>query len=189
MACSSTLVVLDEAYVNFIDKSWNSLPYIHDGNLIVLRSMTKDYALTAIRIGYLVAHKHICKQLYKVLSPWNVNSYAQAAIVDIFSKQDGNDYLIKTKQITSSVKEYLKDEFKKLDIIYIPSSTNFILIKLPNLENKKRLFLKYGILVRDCESYGLDDYIRVAIRTRSEMNIFLNAVQSIIKNRKSYAGR
>ena len=184
-----SLVVLDEAYIHFVDQKWNSVPYIRNGNVLILRSMTKDYALTALRIGYAVAYEQICQELYKVLPPWNVNSYAQQMIVEVLTTLDKKNYFIKMRHRVSSVKKYLIAELKKLNLCYIPSTTNFLLIKLPNLSSKQDLFLKYNILVRDCRSYGMNQYIRIGIRTKSEMGIFLHALGSILQNDKSYANR
>lgn len=188
-ASEHSLIVLDEAYVNFVDDAWSAIPYILNGNLIMLRSMTKDYALTALRVGYAIAHKQICEELRKVLPPWNVNSYAQQMIVNIFTTLDKRNHFKKTRSIINSSKKYLIAELQKLHISYIPSAANFLLIKLPYLKNKEALFLKHNILVRDCRSYGIKEYIRIAIRTKSDIDIFLNALQFILKNNKYYANR
>lgn len=188
-ASKHSLVVLDEAYIHFVDQQWNSVPYIRDGNVLILRSMTKDYALTALRIGYAVAREQICKELYKALPPWNVNSYAQRMIVEVLTAPNEKNYLMKMRRTISSAKKYLITELKKIHLSYIPSTTNFLLIKLPNLRNKQELFLRYNLFIRDCRSYGMNQYIRIAIRTKSEMDIFVHALRSILQKDKSYANR
>lgn len=183
-ASKHSLVVLDEAYIYFVDQKWNSVPYVRNGNVVILRSMTKDYSLTALRIGYVVAHEQICQELYKVLPPWNVNSYAQKMIVEVLTTLSKTNYFIKMRHRISLAKAYLIAELKKLNLHYIPSTTNFLLIKLPSLNNTQDLFLKYKIMVRDCKSYGINLYIRIAIRTRREMAIFAQALRSILHKDK-----
>lgn len=188
-ASEHALIVLDEAYVNFVDEPWNPIPYIPNGNLIILRSMTKDYALTALRIGYAIAHKQICENLRKVLPPWNVNSYAQKMVVKIFTTLDRRSYFKKTRYVVNSSKRYLIAELQKLHISYIPSAANFLLIKLPYLKKKQLLFLKHAILVRECRTYGINKYIRIAVRTKPDTDLFLNALHSVLEKNKHYANR
>ncbi|MGB2815223.1 MAG: histidinol-phosphate transaminase, partial [Dehalococcoidales bacterium] len=71
------LLVLDEAYLSFVEKTWAAIELIHRGNMILLRSMTKDYALTGLRLGYAIAGEEIVNTLRKVCPPWNVKIVAQ----------------------------------------------------------------------------------------------------------------
>ena len=189
LASKHSLVVLDEAYINFVNQKWNSVPYIRYDNVIILRSMTKDYSLTALRIGYAIANEQICQELYKVLPPWNVNSYAQQMIVEVLATLNKASYFIKMRDRISSAKKYLTAELKKLNLSYIPSTANFLLIKLPNLNDRQGLFLKHNILVRDCKSYGIDPYIRICIRSKKEMDILVQTLKSILNKNKPYANR
>jgi len=170
LECSGRLVVLDEAYVNFVQNPWNSVSYVKKRNVIILKSMTKDYALTALRVGYCIADERICTYLYKILPPWNVNSLAQEAIRLVIK---GKNYLIKTRKKIKEIKSYVQKELQRLNIDYIPSEANFILIKIQRIKNIREFFLKKNILIRDCSSYGLNHYIRVAIHSKKEMDIFL----------------
>ncbi|MBN2186547.1 MAG: histidinol-phosphate aminotransferase family protein, partial [Dehalococcoidia bacterium] len=72
-----SLVILDEAYISFVDNAWFSLDMVEADNLLILRSMTKDYALAGLRLGYGVAREEIIANLRRVCPPWNVNAIAQ----------------------------------------------------------------------------------------------------------------
>ncbi|HJX04001.1 MAG TPA: histidinol-phosphate transaminase, partial [Dehalococcoidia bacterium] len=72
------LLILDEAYIAFTTHAWAPYKLLHAGNLIVIRSMTKDYALAGIRIGYAISSGQIISALNKVKPPWNVSSLAQS---------------------------------------------------------------------------------------------------------------
>jgi histidinol-phosphate aminotransferase len=72
-----SLLVLDEAYVDFVEAGWNSNDLMVQSNTIILRSMTKNYGLPGIRLGYAVARREIIDSLRRVCPPWNVNAVAQ----------------------------------------------------------------------------------------------------------------
>ena len=74
-----SLLMLDEAYLPFVEARWNSLPLLESGNVALLRSMTKDYALTALRLGYMLAPPDVVERVRAQQHSWSVNALAQAA--------------------------------------------------------------------------------------------------------------
>ncbi|MFC1918062.1 pyridoxal phosphate-dependent aminotransferase, partial [Chloroflexota bacterium] len=106
------LLVLDEAYIAFVAKSWNSLDLIKRGNVVILRSMTKDYGMCGLRLGYAVAPQDVIETLSRVCPPWNVNVAAQEVGVAVLGRAD---YLEKTKKKIMAAKQYLVREFTRLD--------------------------------------------------------------------------
>ena len=102
-----TLLVLDEAYMTFIEAGWSSLDLSNRANVVIMRSMTKDYGLPGLRLGYAVTGSAIARYLRKVLPPWNVNAAAQAAGLAVL---DMDDYLAETVRRTMEAKEYLVAE-------------------------------------------------------------------------------
>ena len=76
-AVEDGLLVLDEAYVAFAGQSWLSADLYSRGNIVILRSMTKDYGLAGLRLGYSIASLEITSNLRRVRPPWNVNAIAQ----------------------------------------------------------------------------------------------------------------
>ena len=85
--------MLDEAYATFVAKAWSPLDLIKRENVIVLRSMTKDYGLPGLRLGYALANRDINDTLRAVMPPWSVNIVAQEAGKAVL-EQDG--YLSET---------------------------------------------------------------------------------------------
>ena len=71
--------MLDEAYLAFVAEPWDALPLLSGGNLVLLRSMTKDYALTGLRLGYSLASAEVTERLASFQPDWSVNALAQAA--------------------------------------------------------------------------------------------------------------
>ena len=73
------LLVLDEAYASFVEERWDSTPLMSEGNVALLRSMTKDYALTGLRLGYMLAPEEVVQRVRSFQYSWSVNAPAQAA--------------------------------------------------------------------------------------------------------------
>jgi len=169
-----SLVVLDEAYIAFTEDTWSSLDLIGRNNLVVLRSMTKDYALAGLRLGYAVAAESIISVLRRVRPPWNVSSVAQAAGVFAL-KADG--YLEACGMKIREAKEFLVKELGSLGLSPLPSQANFFLVKVGDAANFSQALLSKGILVRDCSSFGLPNYIRLAPRTIAECQRLLTTIK------------
>jgi histidinol-phosphate aminotransferase len=170
----NSLVILDEAYIAFTENTWASVDLIDSGNLIVLRSMTKDYALAGLRLGYAIAAEPIVSVLKRVRPPWNVSSVAQAAGVFAL-KADG--YLEACRIKINEAKEFLVEGLKGLGLSPLPSETNFFLVRVGDATRFRQALLRKGILVRDCTSFDLPHYIRLAPRTMDECQRLLAAMK------------
>ena len=173
-ASTDSLLILDEAYINFINNSWSAIALISQGNVIILRSMTKDYALAGLRLGYAVANKAIINSLRRVRPPWNVNLIAQKA--GVIALEDVN-YLKQSQKKIKQAKQYLIDELCQLGFSPLPSDTNFFLVRVANAKEFRTALLKHGILVRDCTSFGLPEHIRIAPRTMPECQKLIGAIK------------
>jgi len=173
-ASTDSLLILDEAYINFINNSWSAIALISQGNVIILRSMTKDYALAGLRLGYAVANKEIINSLRRVRPPWNVNLIAQKA--GVIALEDV-DYLKQSQKKIKQAKQYLIDELCRLGFSPLPSDTNFFLVRVANAKEFRTALLKHGILVRDCTSFGLPEHIRIAPRTMPECQKLIGAIK------------
>jgi histidinol-phosphate aminotransferase len=169
-----SLIVLDEAYIAFTENIWSSLDLINQGNLIILRSMTKDYALAGLRIGYAVSNKHTINALKRIKPPWNVNSVAQKAAVLALNVRS---YVEECALKINEAKDYLIQELTALGFTVIPTQTNFFLVRTGNAAKFRSSLLKKRILVRDCASFGLPEYIRIAPRTTDECRLFIKAIK------------
>jgi histidinol-phosphate aminotransferase len=175
-AIGDGLLILDEAYITFAEGSWPSIDLIHQGNVVIVRSMTKDYALAGLRLGYAVSSAQIINALNRVRPPWNVNAVAQKAGV-IALNDDG--YLERCKAEIKKAKQFLMDELCQLGFTLVPSRANFFLVRVINATGFRDALLKRGILVRDCTSFGLPQYVRIAPRTMAECRQLISAIQAM----------
>ena len=174
---NNVILIMDESFLDFIEEDMSMISYINEyDNLIIIKSLTKLFALPGIRIGYGVCRNNEIKYKVNKISPaWNINILAEIATKTALKDKS---YIKETLEFIKNEKEYLYNELRKLEQIkvYTPSA-NFILLRtLKNIDLKNQL-LKHNILVRSCSNYeGLNGtYYRVAIRNHCE-NIKLVAV-------------
>ncbi|UCD09704.1 MAG: histidinol-phosphate transaminase [Dehalococcoidales bacterium] len=180
-ASSGSLVVLDEAYISFVDQTWSATDYINKANLLIMRSMTKDYSLAGLRLGYAIANEQIIEILSRICPPWSVNAIAQKAGIKVLQDKE---YLEKSRELVVREKDYLVTSLEKLGFECIPSDANYFLVKVTNAaEFRKRLLMNKKILVRDCTSFGLPEYIRVAPRSRSQNRKLIVAVKELVDDK------
>ena len=180
-ASKDSLVVLDEAYIAFMDNAWSSLDVIEGNNLLILRSMTKDYALAGLRLGYGVAGREIITTLCRICPPWNVNAVAQQAGI-MALKEEG--YLKRCQAKLKEAKSYLVAELNRLGLSPIPSEANFFLVEVGNAPEFRHNLLQKRILVRDCTSFGLPSYARISPRTLPECYRLVTAIEKMMDSRQ-----
>jgi len=175
-----TLLILDEAYINFCQDRWRSDDLIKYPNLIIIRSMTKDYSIAGLRLGYALAGSAIIAALEKIKPPWNVSSYAQAAGIFVLEKSELlADLPVKAARAT----QYLKDNLEKLGMRTLPSAANFFLVQVGEKAQLSHELLGKGIIVRDCTSFGLPQYWRLGVRAASENRKLIQALRQILEKR------
>ncbi|PPD58916.1 pyridoxal phosphate-dependent aminotransferase [Dehalogenimonas etheniformans] len=175
-AAGHGLVVLDEAYIAFTQDPWKSVSLISHGNLIVVRSMTKDFALAGLRLGYGLACQGIIENLNKVKPPWNVNAIAQKAGLQATHDVE---YISRSEGLIRTSRDYLLGELGVLRFKLVPTQTNFFLMKVGKAREFRSALMRQGIVVRDCSSFGLPEYVRIAPRTLPECKKLVEAVRSL----------
>ncbi|GBE41355.1 threonine-phosphate decarboxylase [bacterium BMS3Bbin09] len=172
------LLVLDEAFIDFCPA--DSVIGHVQGNpyLIVLRSMTKFYAITGLRAGYGVFHPDIIERIKEFKEPWTMNTLAQKAAIAAI---DDIDYAARTMDLIKNEKEFIENGLRDIGIEFFPSAINFYLIKTGNSVKICEGMKEKGIILRDCSNFrGLDDsYIRVAVKSRKDNEILLGALSAV----------
>lgn len=185
----NTLIFLDEDFLEFVGNE-KTLSLINEikryPNLFILRSFTKIFGLTGLRIGYGIADEDIISVLSCAKIPWNVNCVAQAAAVAAL-KDD--EHLTVTHELIKKEKAWLQSEFGKFNSFKVyPADANFFFIDIRKLgfsaSELAAKLLAHGILIRDCTSFrGLDQYyIRVAVKTHDENARLIEALKQTMKN-------
>lgn len=179
---TGTLLVLDEAFMDFCGDKHSSVSTVVASNQgIVLRSLTKFYALAGLRLGCALASPQLAEQLRCALPPWDVNTVAQFAGVAALAD---HQYAAETCELIDDERHLMTGTLSRLPgITVFPSTVNYLLMRLsPPVtahQLQERLLKKHRILLRDCSNFtGLDQqYVRMAIRSRSENERLLEALQ------------
>lgn len=171
-----TVLVLDEAFIDFVENH-DCQPILKEAlknkYLLILRSLTKYFALPGLRIGYAISGHELIEKIKENQYPWNINLFAQIAASEIISDKN---YIEASKKYILREREYLLNNLKGLKGLKIyPAAANFILCKLENtaINNADMLdakLIKKGIMIRNCANFrGLSErFFRVAVRKREE---------------------
>lgn len=172
----ATLFIVDEAYEQFCPE----LPSMMNEsaqNLLILRSMTKDYGLAGLRLGYATGPREAIEALARVRPPWNVNAVAQAA--GVAALQDGS-YLQMTMDRLQVACFNLIDGLRTLGMEPVPSRLHYFIANVGKAADFRMRLLQRRIQVRDCASFGLPAYIRIATRRPEENGQLLKAVSEVL---------
>jgi threonine-phosphate decarboxylase len=168
---SRRLTVIDEAFIDFIESESVTALVRENPYLLVLRSLTKYYALPGLRLGYLLGQARRIAQLVKHQEPWSVNTAAaNVALACLGDRQ----FALKTEQWLMKERAFLSKQLMKLRGFQpVPSCANFLLVKIAgggDALTLRSFLLSRRILIRPCDSFrGLGrDYFRVAIRRRAD---------------------
>lgn len=175
------LVVVDEAFMDFLppDREQSLINVVEKySNLVILRSLTKFYSIPGLRLGYAIAHpdRLRCWKLWR--DPWTVNTLA--AVVAIAVLQD-KEFQEQTWAWLPPARNQLFSGLASLSGLKpLPSTANFLLVESQSscLRLQQKLLKHHQILIRDCLSFPQlgDRYFRIAVRTFSENQRFLEAI-------------
>src|SRR5277367_2724029 len=124
------LLVMDEAYIEFLDDAVDLVPLIRLGarqNLILMRTFSKIYGLAGPRIGYGIANAELAAALEKIRQPFNVNLMAQVAAL---AALDDDEHVRKTRANNFAGLQFFENALRELKLEFVPSHANFILVRV-----------------------------------------------------------
>ncbi len=179
---AGTFLVLDEAFMDFCEEESAKVVIAGNGGGIVLRSMTKFYAIPGLRLGYAVAAAGIIERCGRAMEPWSVNTPAQIAGVASLAAAG---YRERTIRYITVQRRFLGDGLACMPGLKpFPAAANYLLVEMRNgmtaADLRDRL-LSRKMIIRDCSNYtGLDRrFFRVAVRTAGENSRLLRAMEEI----------
>ncbi len=185
------LVILDEAYfeyANEYDDYPDSMDYRYD-NVITLRTLSKAYGLSGIRVGYGFAHEDLIENLNKVKLPFEPNLIAQKGAVGALKDRPHLERTLKTNsKLLKECEQFLIEK----NFSPIKSITNFITIKTGSAEASDFLFgklLDEGVIIRPLKANEMADFVRISIGTEEEMQHFYEAMTKVLPEYDNKYGR
>ncbi len=182
-----TTFLVDEAFADFVE-GYASLADERPTNALVVRSMTKFFAIPGLRLGYAVADAAIVARVRAATPAWSVNALAQA--VGVQAVRD-TDYAGRTRAYVAAQREKLAAALREIPGLSVyPGQANYLLVRLTGPERDAKrladaLLRREGIAIRVCANYaGLDaSYFRVAVRTAEENERLCSALAAALTKR------
>ena len=162
------LIVLDEAYIEFLESPPDFLPHIRNDaqpNLLLMRTFSKIFGLAGLRLGYGIAHPDLVATLEKARQPFNINSIAQAGAL---AALDDTEHMDRTRENNLRGLQFFSEAFRQLSLGFIPSAANFILVHVGDGQRVFEELQKRGVIVRPMGGYELGEWIRITVGRPAE---------------------
>lgn len=182
VANPDTVVVIDEAYVDFGAQS--VIPLIHKyDNLLVTGTFSKSRSLAGGRLGFGIGCKALIRDLNTIkysTNPYNVNRMTMAAGVGVLMDED---YTKANCQTIIKVRAWTVEQLKAMGFETTDSKANFIFAKHPKADGKE-IYLRLkqkGVLIRHFDTPRLCEYNRITVGSREQMEIFLNMLKQVLE--------
>lgn len=176
------LLVVDEAYGDFARPlaAYNALPLaLERGNVVVLRTFSKAYGLAGFRLGYGVLPLWLAEAVRRARIPFTVGVVDEAAGL---AALDDPQFLEATLAAVHQGLDLFQERLPGLGCEVLPSQANFVMFQPPR--TAKVVFeelLRRGIIVRHLGSFGLPEHIRVNVGTGEENELFLQALEEVLR--------
>lgn len=183
---SDIYVVIDEAYREYVTTNNypESLKLLDNyENVIILRTFSKAYGLASLRVGYGICNKNLAEYFNRVISPFEVNLYAQNAADEALKD---NEFVDRAAKENKKGRELFYKTFKELGLDYKESQSNFILVNV-NGEDKEinDFLLKNGYIIRPGYLLGCPGYLRISVGTEEQNKGLIRLLKEYYSKEKS----
>ncbi len=181
-----TFLLVDEAFIELSDPDQSVAELAPKAEyLFVMRSLTKSFGVPGLRLGFGVTNPVVAKIMDRARIPWSLGSIAAAAGAYLLCQED---FLVRSRAVIREELKYLTSSLKALGLRPLESSVNFILVDITPSgiasDDLAGRMIAEGVLVRDCQSFGLgNSYIRVAVRNRNENEQLISALERVLRCR------
>lgn len=178
---SNSVVIVDEAYIDFGGESAIPLTSIYD-NLLVIQTFSKARSLAGLRLGYAIGHADLIEGLNRIKNSFNsypIDSIAQAAAIASLKDED---YFQESRRQIMHTRDSLTRHLGKMGFEVLPSAANFVFARHP-IHTASDLYLelkKQGVLVRYFNKPRIDNYLRITVGTDAEISILCKRLQQIL---------
>ncbi|MFQ3231153.1 MAG: histidinol-phosphate aminotransferase [Reinekea sp.] len=176
-ANTESVVIIDEAYIDFGGESAVCLINEYD-NLLIVQTLSKSRSLAGLRVGYAMGQVHLIEALDRVKNSFNSYPLDRLAEVAAIAAFEDEAYFVECCNKIMATREWTIEQLTKLGFSILPSKTNFLFAK-PSHKGAQSVFNELrakGIIVRFFKKPGLSDYLRISIGTRDEMTMLIDAL-------------
>ncbi|MFD5374339.1 pyridoxal phosphate-dependent aminotransferase [Streptomyces griseoincarnatus] len=181
------LVVIDESFLEFADAE-NEPSVVQEAmlrpNVIVLRSLGKNFGLHGIRFGYLVANPALAGRVRSMLPKWNLNSFAEHVVFML--KEHGAEYAQSLHQVRRDRMDMSGQLSSLPGLTVYPSQGNFLFVRLPvgaeGTVVRDRLLTEHRILVRECGNKigSSSRFLRLVVRPQVDVRRLVTGLEQVL---------
>ncbi len=178
---TSTIVVLDEAYLEYVTE-----PDYPDGcaflarhpNLVVVRTFSKIHGLAGLRVGYAVSDPALADLMNRLRQPFNVNIVAQAAAAAALTDEA---YMERMRAVNAADRAALADALGDRGLGVLPSVGNFLCVEVGEAARLYEALLRQGVIVRPLKPYGMTAHLRITVGRPEENARLMRALTDIAR--------
>lgn len=177
------VVIIDEAYADFSESSALELTKEYD-NVLIVQTYSKSRALAGMRIGYAMGNPELIKAMNDVRYSYNSYPMTRLSVALGVAALEDETYFQDTVAKVVETREWTKEQLKRLGFSFRDSRTNFIFAaheSVPAVQIFDALREKH-IFVRHFSQKRIDNYLRISIGTREEMERFIEETKKIVAN-------
>lgn len=175
------LLVFDEAYAEFLENPPDVRPFIAEGKkILALRTFSKIYGLASLRVGYGYGAKELIAILQRARQPFNVNAIAAAAAT---AALDDTEFVDRCRRDNQAGLAQLGAGFGELGLEFVPGQGNFLLVKVGDGMAVFDALQRRGVITRPVKPYGLPEWLRVTVGTRTQNERFLRELATALSKR------
>ncbi|MFJ8078309.1 pyridoxal phosphate-dependent aminotransferase [Streptomyces sp. NPDC096176] len=185
------LVVVDESFLEFADEGAETsvaAEAVLRTNVIVLRSLGKNFGLHGVRFGYLVANPGLAGKVRAALPKWNLNSFAETVVFML--KEHRQEYAESLLQVSRDRQEMIWRLTQLPGLTVYPSQGNFVYVRLPEGADggilRDRLLAEHAVLIRECGNKigSSSRFVRLVVRPVPDVEMLVSAMEQVL-----YGGR
>jgi histidinol-phosphate/aromatic aminotransferase/cobyric acid decarboxylase-like protein len=184
------LIVIDESFLDFADAAdgGQDPSLVREAvlrpNVIVLRSLGKNFGLHGIRFGYLVANPGLAGRVRAALPKWNLNSFAETVVFML--REHRQEYADSIRQVCRDRQDMRWHLARLPGLTVYPSQGNFLYVRLPDgvdgVGLRDQLLAEYGVLVRECGNKigSSSSFLRLVVRPQPDVMRLVSGLEALL---------
>jgi histidinol-phosphate aminotransferase len=174
-ALAGVELVLDQSFL-LLSEGWADGEVPLPENVLCVRSLTKEHNIPGVRVGYVLASEERLARLERHRPAWSTSAPAQAAAIATCAEQR---FVAESRVRLLHDRRRMEAGLSALGLRPVPSTTNFFLLPVGDAPAlRRRLLANHRILVRDCTSFGLPSFVRLAARPAADLDRLVAALRA-----------
>jgi len=180
LAARSRLLVLDVAYADFVRDAWDADALVNEHAVAVVHSMTKLHAIPGLRLGYIVAAPEIITRVAALQPSWSIDAASHAAGLVAVEQREARRGALATLPRT---RDRIRAACEQAGWAVVPGQANFLLARTGDGAATRLALLGRGFALRDCASFGLPEWVRIAVPAEAHADALVAAIARVAEVR------